>query len=254
MFLLYFAHHITFDRDLSDVTEPALASRESFENERFWHESIISSRFETCYGGHVGDDVVDELQNTAESFCLGRNRTDCFLMANRCQVLRSPWRRQQYHLSLFLHAPSNLQEQVPDIVGGNRMRDDFKAMERGIGKVFRHGVHPRMYQLTSVAESFTEYLIQFMAVIITVGNIPTLDEIGYNDLTGGLPRAEGIQYLCYYLNQRGGTLRITCPYITVAKQSAKFPSWSGIGNPLKRVLCNGSRQSLYKLRTNQLRT
>lgn len=111
-------------------------------------------------------------------------------------------------LSLMVSARSDLQAQQPRLVDEETLHIDLQAMNNGIDKVFAYAVTNTPYQLYPLAESFTDYLIQYIATTKTMDGPDSLavidSETGYNDLITALQKSQGLLPISVLLPQAKG--------------------------------------------------
>jgi len=190
LFLQNFAHYLTIEFD-PEFPKAALASGSIFENEHTWRQAIHTSHFTEFNAGDAEQQQLVRTQNLSNATLeyLDRMKSVCFSMP---RTINDFWEGKDY-LSLVLDIDSSLQDQVPPVVNNELIYVDFASMEKGIGKVaHNHLFRDLGYQYCCIAESFTDYLIQYNAVIIKLGTLPDGNANGYSNLVSPLPRYPGL--------------------------------------------------------------
>ncbi|KAI9281795.1 hypothetical protein BC943DRAFT_362899 [Umbelopsis sp. AD052] len=175
LYLLKFAHHLTCEMD-KNVPKMDLASGSLFADKSNWRRVIRLTQFRNkneADHDFIQEERLEGLSEATVDF-LNHTKIVCFSLAEH----RS--NKETLHI-------------------------DLQAMDKGIGKVFTGGTWETdtfnfrpgddmddRYQLYPTAESFTDYSIQYIATVITIGAVPSLDIPGYNDLMTALSRSPGI--------------------------------------------------------------
>ncbi|KAG2177511.1 hypothetical protein INT44_008022 [Umbelopsis vinacea] len=200
LYLLKFAHHLTCEMD-KNVPKMDLASGSLFANKSNWQRFIRLTQFRNkneADHDFIQEERLEGLSEATVDF-LNHTKIVCFSLAEH----RSS--NGLEYLCLLVGTKPDLHDQLPPSVDKETLHVDLQAMDKGIGKVFTGGTWETdtfnfrpgddmddRYQLYPTAESFTDYLIQYIATVITIGAVPSLNTPGYNDLMTALPRSPGI--------------------------------------------------------------
>lgn len=221
LFLMNFAHHLTFDID-KDQPRAALASGSTFADESKWRDVIESTQF--CnYNDADPENIQEErLEGLSEATIdfLNQTKTVCFSLAASVDDGVG-----HNFLSLLVSTKSDLQDQLPPLVDKETLRVDLQAMDKGIGKVFGNVTWAEAtYQLFPIAESFTDYLIQYIATVITTGRVALYEENGYNDLMTALPRSQGLPVSVILPQGKGWDVANYLPIYYSWEKESPFPS------------------------------
>lgn len=97
----------------------------------------------------------------------------------------------QTNLSLILGVDSDLEDEIPVILDTRKYKVDLESMKDGVGKVVTNTLsYVNGYELRAIAESFTDYFVQWGSVVISLGYLPDIEDnpSGYADLIHRLPR------------------------------------------------------------------
>jgi hypothetical protein len=188
LFLLYYSSYLTFSA-IDSHPPCALASGPIFQQEPWWKSTNAIIQFSTVYPRQSSSYSSKRLQDLSQASIefMYSTRMACFGLAD--WTFGFPTKE---FLTLLLDANWNLQDQVPAGVSRHGLRVDFEGIKSGIGKVFRQTQENKTFELCCIAESFTDYLVQYVATTITTGYLPSWTLMGYNDLMSTLPRLDGL--------------------------------------------------------------
>ncbi|KAM3579667.1 hypothetical protein VKS41_007754 [Umbelopsis sp. WA50703] len=190
LFLQNFAHYLMIDFD-PEFPKAALASGSMFENEQSWKQAIQRSHFRVFNTGDTEQQQPERTQHLSDAAVeyLNGLKSVCFSMLRTT----NDFSEGEDYLSLVLDIDSNLQDQVPPIAAHDFILVDFASIENGIGKVaYSQLLEGQGCRFSCIAESFTDYLIQYDAVIMKLGILPDVRDDGYSDLVSPLPRFPGL--------------------------------------------------------------
>ncbi|KAI8575643.1 hypothetical protein K450DRAFT_260819 [Umbelopsis ramanniana AG] len=234
LYLLNFAHHLTCGVD-KNVPKMGLASGSTFTDESNWRRVIKLTQFRNKHEADhdfIQEERLEGLSEATIDF-LNHTKIVCFSLTEH------RYNNGLEYLSLLVSTKSDLQDQLPPFVDKDTLHVDLQAMDKGIGKVFTGGMwatdtfHFRppddmddRYQLFPTAESFTDYWIQYIATIITIGKLPSLDMPGYNDLMTGLPRSPGIPMSVLLPQGKGWSVANYLPIYYSWESQYHFPSFN----------------------------
>jgi hypothetical protein len=225
LFLQNFAQCVTLVIDPSDHPSfpmAALASGSIFESEQRWRRSVHTSHFAEF---NVGDTEQHQLARTQDLTdhtleYLNQMKSVCFSVP---RVIDEFWDGIDY-LSLVLDIDSSLRGQIPPIVTNDLIYVHFASMENGIGKVAHNHLNRDIsYQYRCISESFTDYFIQYIAVIIKLGGLPTGDMDGYSNLVSPLPRFPGLPKSVLLPQHKGWNVANYSPVYISNQREPCFP-------------------------------
>ncbi|KAJ2956852.1 hypothetical protein NQZ79_g7350 [Umbelopsis isabellina] len=135
-------------------------------------------------GGHFSQTRDTALFDSTPVY-LDRMVLACFSVTyDQLNALQTNW-------SLILGTDSDLENKIPAKLDTESYEVDLKSMKDGIGKVVVNQFSVLggfFYELRSIAESFTDYFVQWGSVVIVLGYLPTYFKNGYADLTHCLPK------------------------------------------------------------------
>ncbi|KAI8578583.1 hypothetical protein K450DRAFT_246549 [Umbelopsis ramanniana AG] len=215
LYLLYFSPYLTFSA--FDSHPPcALASGPIFQQEPWWKSTNAIIQFSTVY---PSSKRLEDLSQAAIEFMYS-TRMACFGLAD--WTFGFPTKE---FLTLLLDANWNLQGQLPGVISRHGLRVDFQGMKSGIGKVFRQTQENKTYELCCIAESFTDYLIQYVATAITTGYLPSWTLMGYNDLMSTLPRLDGLPVSILIPQAQDWSIAHYLPTYYSQEMICRFPSY-----------------------------
>lgn len=194
LFLLDFAHKITFQTGRDEHRQRALlASGMTFEERWNWQEAIDEIYFAECDETDVltidetGDETSfdrDRLLTTSSRAYLNEMTIACFSLINSMYE-----GEHKEYVGLILDADQTLEDGMPKAIEETELEVDFESMKNGAGKVVYNAFFRRhTYELKAIAESFTDYLVQWGSVITVIGYIPKIGQAGYADIKSQLPR------------------------------------------------------------------
>lgn len=182
IFMTRYAHFLRIRQQESGDDYMTLTSGERFENEYMWLDFLEDEcNFE------VFDQ--DRMPNRDISF---ENIEDFF-----CQMKAATFSHHvrydfdRFSITLYMMLSSNL-EHVPEPLtreSNAAYKEDLKQMVNGAGKVFvAHREFECWCDVRYVAESFTDYMIQYTGIVLEYGRPPRPGELGSLDLLVPLPR------------------------------------------------------------------
>ncbi|KAG2173157.1 hypothetical protein INT43_004530 [Umbelopsis isabellina] len=187
IFLLNFAHQITFQTGKDEHLQKALlASGRIFEDRWNWQEAIDEIYFaEYDENGYRTSDDRDGLLTSSSRSYMNEMTIACF------SLLYSIYDGdEKAYIGLILDADQTLEDDIPRKIDEPELQVDFESMKRGVGKVVYNlfSKSGNVYKLNAIAESFTDYLVHWGSVVIIIGQIPSIDQDGYEDIKRRLPR------------------------------------------------------------------
>lgn len=182
IFMAYYAQQLRIVPDPHGLQFTTLASGGLFDDEELWLD-FVEEEFNFA--------VFDQGGFTTGGTEFG-NIKDFF-----CQMTAIPFAQpakydfDRFSLNVYLMLSKNL-DHYPDILRQNSNAayiEDLRSMINGAGKVFfAHREFENWCDFRYVAESFTDYMIQYTGVVLEYGMIPPLYQFGSYDMLIPLPR------------------------------------------------------------------
>lgn len=244
LFLQNFAHCLTVDYDPLLSANSMLASGSMFEDEQSWKEAIHFSQFTEFNAGGTEQQRLARIPNLSNTTLRYLNgiKSVCFSMP---ATIEDTWDGRtldgREYLSLVLDIDSSLQDQVPPMIVNDDIHVDFASLKNSVGKVAYNHIfinpdcaleddvveHDHHYRYRCIAESFTDYLVQYIAVVIRLGYLPQGQlgkMVGYGDLVSPLPRFPGLPKSILLPQYEGWDVANYCPvYFSSIRAPLHFP-------------------------------
>ncbi|KAJ2956680.1 hypothetical protein NQZ79_g7515 [Umbelopsis isabellina] len=186
LFMMHFAHYLTM-KEYSWWPLVSLASGISFQNAN-WRSRTSQIQFRSYENEQSERGSVRVIHHTTCDFL---TKTKFVCMASPRKV--GPDLGEDC-LTLLIQNASEGHDQVPDVLKTDSLMADCKAIKQGLGKVFiitdRWSWSRGVYY---VSESFTDYLLQYAASLLTVGPVPPEGISNSTDFFSRLPKLESLR-------------------------------------------------------------